>query len=172
MQKMGWFGVIRGHSRSWAMPPFNRVHTTSYSTLIETMCLSFLPSVLWRCWLGGRKGIRPVKNRVVGYWRGYVSGVSCWLAYMSQLMPMPLTVSCFSKIQIGFTFLVRAHLGSPGKRAIKRLCVCVCVYLLPFSRCSRLFVKSRRFWPTPPAFGALVGGDPGRISRGSESPEN
>jgi len=42
---------------------------------------------------------------------------------MSQLMPMPLTVSCFSKIQIGFTFLVPAHLGSPGKRAIKRVCV-------------------------------------------------
>jgi len=41
-------------------------------------------------------------------------------------MPMPLTVSCFSKIQIGFTFLVPAHLGSPGQRAIKRVCVCVC----------------------------------------------
>jgi len=41
MQKMGWFGVVRGHSRSWAMPPFDRAHMTSYSTLIETMCLSF-----------------------------------------------------------------------------------------------------------------------------------
>jgi len=40
-------------------------------------------------------------------------------------MPLPLTVSCFSKIQIGFTFLVPAHLGSPGKRAVKRVCVCV-----------------------------------------------
>jgi len=47
--------------------------------------------------------------------------------HMSQLMPLPLplTVSCFSKIQIGFTFLVPAHLGSPGKRAVKRVCVCV-----------------------------------------------
>ena len=43
--------------------------------------------------------------------------------HMAQLMPLPLTVSCFSKIQIGFTFLVPAHLGSPGKRAVKRLCV-------------------------------------------------
>jgi len=34
-------------------------------------------------------------------------------------------VSCFSKIQIGFTFLVPAHPGSPGQRAIKRVCVCV-----------------------------------------------
>jgi len=41
-------------------------------------------------------------------------------------MPLPLTVSCFSEIQIGFTFLVPAHPGSPGKRAVKRVCVCVC----------------------------------------------
>jgi len=42
---------------------------------------------------------------------------------MAQLMPLPLTVSCCSKIQIGFTFLVPAHVVSPGQRAIKR-CVC------------------------------------------------
>ena len=45
--------------------------------------------------------------------------------HMFQLMPLPLTVSCFSKIQIGFTFLVQAHTGSPGKRAVKWVCVCV-----------------------------------------------
>jgi len=44
--------------------------------------------------------------------------------HMAQLMPLPLTVSCFSKIQIGSTFLVPAHLGSPGERAVKRACVC------------------------------------------------
>jgi len=44
-------------------------------------------------------------------------------------MPLPLTVSCFSKIQIGFTFLVPAHLGSPGQRAVKWVCVCV-LYIL------------------------------------------
>jgi len=43
--------------------------------------------------------------------------------HMAQLMPLPLTVSCFSKIQIGFTFLVPAHLGSPRQRAVKWLCV-------------------------------------------------
>ena len=47
--------------------------------------------------------------------------------HMAQLMPLPLTVSCFSKIQIGFAFLVPAHPGSPGQRAVKRVCVCVCV---------------------------------------------
>ena len=44
--------------------------------------------------------------------------------HMAQLMPLPLTVSCFSKIQI-CSFLVPAHPGSPGKRAVKRVCVCV-----------------------------------------------
>ena len=42
---------------------------------------------------------------------------------MAQLMPLPLTVSCCSKIQIGFTFLVPAHPDSSGKRAVKRVCV-------------------------------------------------
>ena len=45
--------------------------------------------------------------------------------HTAQLMPLPLTLSCFSKILIGFTFLVPAHLGSPGKRAVKRVCVCI-----------------------------------------------
>jgi len=38
-------------------------------------------------------------------------------------MPLPLTVCCFSKIQLGVSFLVPAHPGSPGKRAVKRVCV-------------------------------------------------
>jgi len=47
--------------------------------------------------------------------------------HMAQLMPLPLTVSCFGKIQMGFTFLVPAHVGSTGQRAVKQVCVCVCV---------------------------------------------
>ena len=45
--------------------------------------------------------------------------------HMAQLMPLPLTASCFSKIEIGFTFLVPAHPDNPGNRADKRVCVCV-----------------------------------------------
>jgi len=45
--------------------------------------------------------------------------------HMVQRIPLPLTVSCFSKIQIRFTFLVSAHPGSPGQRVVKRVCVCV-----------------------------------------------
>jgi len=47
--------------------------------------------------------------------------------HMAQLMPLPLTVSCFRKIQIGFTFLVPANVGSPGQSAVKHMCVCTCV---------------------------------------------
>jgi len=54
--------------------------------------------------------------------------------HVAQLMPLPLTVSCFSKIQIGFIFLVLAHPGSPGKRAVKRVCVCVRVLFVLFDR--------------------------------------
>ena len=50
--------------------------------------------------------------------------------HMAQLKPLPLTVSCFSKIQIGFSILVLAHPGSPGQRAIKRVSACVCVYIM------------------------------------------
>ena len=53
--------------------------------------------------------------------------------HTAQLMPLPLTVSCFSKIQIGFTFLVPAHPGSPGKRAVKCvLCVLLNVFVFIF----------------------------------------
>ena len=48
---------------------------------------------------------------------------------LAQLMPLPLTVSCFSKIQIGFTFLVLAHLSSPRQRAVKQVFVVVVVRL-------------------------------------------
>ena len=73
-------------------------------------------------------------------WSGWVWVGECFLWYRpTRVVPdqrplngccccwLPLTVSCFSKIPIGFTFLVPAHPGSPGKRAVKQVCVCVCV---------------------------------------------
>ena len=83
---------------------------------------------------GGRKGIRPVKNFE---WWGAVVVISLEPGadlHMAQLMPLPLTVSCFSKIQIGFSFLVPAHLGSPGQRVVKWVCVCVCVCVCALER--------------------------------------
>jgi len=40
-----------------------------------------VPSVLWRCWLGGREGIQSVKNWVMRCWHGYLSGARCRFAY-------------------------------------------------------------------------------------------
>ena len=109
-----------------------------------------MPSFLWRCWLGDRKGIRPVKTERCG------AGVVICLErgadlHVARLMPLPLTVCCFSKIQIGFAFLVLAHLDSPRKMAVKRVCVCVCVCVnhnqtvfrptLTFSSLSETFVR-------------------------------
>jgi len=69
--------------------------------------------------------------------------------HMAQLMPLPLTVSCFSKVQIGFTFLVPAHPGSPRKRAVKRVCVsvCVCVCVSCVTQFSIPVSFSTMVWP-------------------------
>ena len=76
--------------------------------------------------LVGRQEGHPACKKLE--WRG--AGVvicleRCADLHMAQLMPLPLTVSCFNKIQIGFTFPVLAHPGSPGQRAIKRVCVLI-----------------------------------------------
>jgi len=49
--------------------------------------------------------------------------------HMAQLMPLLLTVSCFSTIQVGFTFLVPAYPGSPGRRAVKPVYVYMYVHV-------------------------------------------
>jgi len=91
--------------------------------MVKGYCLQCFDAVGWAA--GRASGrIWPVKTE----WWG--AGVVICLErgadlHMAQLMSLPLTVSCFSKIQIGFSFLVPAHLGSPGKRAVKRVCVCV-----------------------------------------------
>ena len=78
-----------------------------------------IPSVLWRSWLGGRKGIRPIKlSGGVLAWLSVWSEVHAACLHMAQLMSLPLTVSCFSKIQIGFSL---SGTGSPGKRTVKRV---------------------------------------------------
>ena len=77
--------------------------------------------------VGRQEGHTACKNRVVGCWHGYLSGARCRLAYG----PADATVSCFSKIQIGFSFLVPAHLGSPGKGPLNGCArVCVLVYTI------------------------------------------
>ena len=91
-------------------------------TSIQTRRYTFSNTIFLQClhtagWVAGRaSGLE--KNE----WWG--AGMVICLEHdadlhMAQLMPLPLNVSCFSEIQIGSTFLVPAHLGSPGKRAVK-----------------------------------------------------
>jgi len=61
--------------------------------------------------------------------------------HMAQLMPLPLTVLCFGKIQIGFTFLVLAYPGSPGQWAVKRVCMCT-ILMKHCTQFSLLFVST------------------------------
>ena len=105
--------------------------STSRRSEYECSPLSFtetkwMDSVLWHCWLGGRKGIRPVKTE----WRG--AGMVICLErgadlHMAQLMPLPLTVSCFSKIQIGLPSWYRLTRVVLEKGPLNG-CVCVCVW--------------------------------------------
>jgi len=78
-------------------------------------------------WLGGRKGIRPVKTE---WWGAGV--VICPERgadlHMAQLMPLPLTVSCFSKIQTGLPFWYRLTRVVPEKGPLNG---CVCIQCCP-----------------------------------------
>ena len=69
-----------------------------------------LPPVLWRCWLGGRKGIRPVKNWVVGCWCGYLSGARCTLPYG----PSDATATHCLSLQYNPDWFYLSGTGSPG----------------------------------------------------------
>ena len=95
-----------------------KVFLTSSGGVLFLQCFD---AVGW----AGRKGIRPVKTERCG------SGVVVCLErgadlHMAQLMPLPLTVSCFSKIQIGLTFLIPAHPGSPGQYDTIRDAILTC----------------------------------------------
>jgi len=73
-----------------------------------------LPSVLLRCWLGGRKGIRPVKTE---WWdAGMVACLSQGAdLHVAQLMPLPLTVSCSSKSRLVLpSWFYLSGASSPG----------------------------------------------------------
>jgi len=81
-------------------------------------CLQCFDDVGWAA--GRASGLKKTERWVAGMVICLERGADL---HMAQPVPLPVTVSCFSKIQIGFTFLVPAHPGSPGKRAVKWACV-------------------------------------------------
>ena len=95
------------------------------------VCVLLVPSVLWHCWLGGRKGIWPVKNWVVGCWHGHLSGAMCRLAYG----PVDATATHCLLLQWNsdwfLPFLYRLTWVVPDNGPLYG-CVCVCVLLGTF----------------------------------------
>jgi len=91
------------------------------SDLFMFCCITFAFSALTL--LVGWQEEHPACKKTEWWGAGMVICLErCADLHMAQLMPLPRTVSsCFSKIQIGFTFLVLAHPGSPGQRAVKRV---------------------------------------------------
>ena len=108
----------------YAECPFRHNSPSLSLPLFITRVVKTLPSVLWRCWLGGRKGIQGVKNSVVECWCGLEQGADL---HMTQMMPLPLTISCFSKIHIGFTFFWYWLTRVVPEKGPLIGCVCVCV---------------------------------------------
>jgi len=83
--------------------------------------------------VGWQEGHPSFKNWVVGCWRGYLSWTRCRLAY-GPAMPLPLTVSCFSKIQIGLPLWYQLTRLVPDREPLHG-CVCVCKYTILYIGC-------------------------------------
>ena len=85
LKKQGWHETLSKTLDLLPLSVWSSIHCVSCNVLHPYILQSFvcllLPSVLWHCWLGGRKGIRPVKNWALGCWNGYLSGARCRLAY-------------------------------------------------------------------------------------------
>ena len=84
IQNMFWISVVRKCRHTHKCSLTLTVESLACKTMLglsSWVCCPVLPSVLWHYWLGGRKGIQPVKNWVVWCWCGYLSGARCRLAY-------------------------------------------------------------------------------------------
>ena len=79
---------------------------------------SFSALTLLVGWQEGHPACKKLSGGVLAWLSVWSEVQICGDLHTAQLMPLPLVVSFSSKIQIGFTFLVPAHLGSPGKRAV------------------------------------------------------
>jgi len=152
------------NNRKW-YDLLNSTFLITWSDLYLLQAFSDVIWCCWRCWLGGRKGIRPGKNWVVGCWRGCLG----WGAdlHIAQQIPLPLTLSCSSKSRLVLTFLVLPFgTCSPGwsrtnsRRAVKRLCVCVLVnwhHSLPVPLSSCTVVTQRSHLPIHSYVGKMLG---------------
>ena len=101
--------------------------TLSYNVIYDVLVLftfAYICSFSALTLLVGQQKGHPACKKTEWWGAGVVICLErCADLHMARLLALPLTVSCFSKIHIGFTFLVPAHPGSPGQRGVKRACV-------------------------------------------------
>ena len=121
------WGDLAPHLTHGSLSPNPKQHLDQFSYFSTANCCDRVAFSALTLFVGRQEG-HPACKKTFEWWG---AGVVICLErdadlHMAQLMPLPLTVSCFSKIQISFTFLVPAHPGSPGKGAVK-WCVCVTV---------------------------------------------
>ena len=108
--------------RSLPIPPW--LPLPFYTLCI--LCIQVVAFSALTLLVGRQEGHPACKNGVVRCWHGYLSGTRCRLAYGSA----DATASRFSKNQIGFIFLVMAHLGAPRQRTVKPVYVCSTHWLI------------------------------------------
>ena len=146
---LGWvtmlyFLLLLMCSRLWlTLPPlcknllitFTQPHWRESHSIYVFVCILDVVLMYWCIWcafsaltlLVGRQEGHPACKKLEWWGTGVVICLERGADFhMAQLMPLALTVSCFSKIQIGFTFLVPAHLGCPGKGPLNGCCCCCC----------------------------------------------
>ena len=121
-----------GCHQSWSCCSRLLLFFTNWKDFCSSVPMCSLPSVLWRCWLGGRKGIRPVKNWAVGCWCGYLPGE----LHMSQTCICPIWCHCHSlslvsvKSRLVLPFWYRLTQVVQEKGPLNaRACVCVCLWI-------------------------------------------
>ena len=73
-------GIVWWSGRIWGWYVL-LMSLSSFCSMTKHLIVSVSDSVLWCCWLGGRNGIWPVKNWVVGCWHGYMTGSRWRFAY-------------------------------------------------------------------------------------------
>jgi len=103
--------------------------STREKNFITHILYSILSVELYSCsastLLVGQQEEHPACKKLRG---GVLACLSVWSKVQTCTRPSGFhchSLSCFSKIQTGFTSLLPAHPYSPGQRAIKRLCMCI-----------------------------------------------
>ena len=120
----------------WKSDWENQFHFGNYVVVIAFSALTLL--------VGQQEG-HPACKKLSG---GVLAWLSVWSEVQTCIWPSwcHCHCSCFSKIQIGFIFLVPAHLGSHGQRAVKRVCVCVVVICMISANLRQDCLISIKIW--------------------------